>query len=226
MHGWYVCLVSVVIVKPILLCRQIKKSVIMLNLYMIWHIMYYYLFRLFMLRISLWHAFRIETEPHTRTALCVPVQCVVDLDADVLYTKSSIFSLSVCMMFFLHFPFPYFVNMCFLNYLIDITINVRISPRTMCHSLFIFLPWLHPPPVRQSLYRSFVHPCHPSNQLRRFKNCKGLRNRIIFVRSIWQVDKIGNERRLDAADRQKKLHNVNYRSELKMNINFWSNKFY
>lgn len=113
--------------------------------------MYYYLFRLFMLRISLWHAFRIETESHTHTHTYYYCACI--LDEDVLYTKSSIFSLTLyarCFFFsLLHLRFPYFVNMCFLNYLIDITINVGISPRTMYH--LTSSPSTNPSNVRSSM---------------------------------------------------------------------------
>lgn len=148
------CLVSVVIVKPILLCRQIKKSVIMLNPYMIWHIMYYYLFRLFMLRISLWHAFRIETAAHTRTTMC-DVRVGYLLLPYVLYTKFSILSRCARGMFFFSIFFPYFVNMCFLNYLIDITINVGISPRTMHYLLFISTMTTSSPAL---IHPFIVHP--------------------------------------------------------------------
>lgn len=171
----------------------------MLNLYMIWHIMYYYLFRLFMLRISLWHAFRIETEAHTRTTLCVYNVCISGCVVhEILYF------LSVCVMFFLRLRFPYFVNMRFLNYLIDITINVGISPRTMYYLLFISTMAASPahpfPSILLSFVRSFVHPCHPPNQPIDLKIAKAYATVLSSVSSIWQVDKIGNELRLNASD--------------------------
>lgn len=175
--------VSVVIVKLIFIVETDKKwLVIMLNLYdLVWYIMYFYLFRLFMLRISLCHAISIETMVHCTLTLTTHTFMSMEWSSGSIFFICVIFSFELRHFFLLFFDFMLFdindIDFMKKSENIIFYLSFNFSAIYIFHFLFLY----------------------DSHHSIRFKNCNGLLKRIIFIRTICRVDKMRTTWRLSVA---------------------------